>query len=256
MDNQLLKLLENSGFTEKEAQVYLALLELGQGDVTDISKISGLKRSIIYVILEGLIKRGYVSELPDKKINTFQASDPSIILRQLQGTTKNFSEMLPIFRTLSNRGTQKPKITYHETKKGIWNMYEEMSRTKNPFFITSYASIDKFFPKAISQWVEEDIKNGLVQDGYHLMPDDEENIEIGKRFKKANQRVRVLSELKDIKMDFTLFGNKLAITSLEDNPFIVVIESEELVKSMRPIFKIAWERGKEIKDEKNEKYYV
>lgn len=246
MDNSLKNLLEQSGFTEKEAQVYLALLELGEGNVADISRITELKRPIIYVILEGLIKRGYASELPNKKVNAYQASDPGMILRKIQDTAKNFSEMLPIFRTLRNRGKKRPKISYFETKDGIWSVYEEMSRSTNPFFITSYASIKKFFPNAIDKWIEEDIKGGSIADGYHLIPDDEENIKIGKEFKKANQRVRVLDNLKNSKMDYTIFGNKLAITSLEDEPFIVVIESEELVKSMRPIFEIAWERGREI----------
>ncbi|KKQ22634.1 MAG: hypothetical protein US37_C0002G0259 [Candidatus Moranbacteria bacterium GW2011_GWF2_37_11] len=44
MDLDLIKLLEESGFTGKEARVYLALLELGQGNVTEIAKISDLKR--------------------------------------------------------------------------------------------------------------------------------------------------------------------------------------------------------------------
>ena len=87
MDETLLKLLEQTGFTKKEALVYLALLELVQGNVSEIAKITELKRPIIYVILEGLIKRGYVSELPNKKINTYQASDPSIILSKLSLTT-------------------------------------------------------------------------------------------------------------------------------------------------------------------------
>jgi len=42
MDLDLIKLLEESGFTGKEARVYLALLELGQGNVTEIAKISDL----------------------------------------------------------------------------------------------------------------------------------------------------------------------------------------------------------------------
>ena len=48
-------------------------------------------------------------------------------------------------------------------------------------------------------------------------------------------------------MDFAIFGNKLVITSLGEKPFIVVFESEELVKSMLPIFEIAWQKGKDVK---------
>jgi len=40
------------------------------------------------------------------------------------------------------------------------------------------------------------------------------------------------------------FGNSTIFLAL--HPFIVVIESEELAKSIRPIFEIAWAKGKEI----------
>jgi sugar-specific transcriptional regulator TrmB len=245
MDLDLIKLLEQTGFTEKEARVYLALLELGQGDVSDIAKLSNLKRSIIYVLLEGLAKRDYVSELPNKKINTFQALDPSLILRQIQTTAKNFSELLPLFKTLHNKGKNRPKITYYESREGIWKIYEEMAITDNPFYISSYSSLEKYFPNAIQTWIDAD-KEKAIPDGYHLIPNNPENIAVGKRFKEAHQRVRVLPNTDDFDMDFTVFGNKLAITSLEDEPFIVVIESESLIKSIRPIFEIAWKSGKEV----------
>ncbi len=247
MDETLLKLLEDANFTNKEARIYLALLELGQGNVNGIAKITELKRPIIYVILESLIKRGYVSELPNQKINIYQAIDPSLILNQLQITTKNFSEMLPIFRTLKSKGKKRPKISYYETLKGIWNVYEEMSRAPKPFFISNYYIIEKYFPNSIDAWING-IKKGLCNpQGRHLVPDHPRNIEIGREFLKIGQEYRISPELKDANMDFTIWNNKLAITSFEDEPFIVVIESEELVKSMLPIFEIAWERGRKIK---------
>ncbi|MDD5291521.1 MAG: helix-turn-helix domain-containing protein [Patescibacteria group bacterium] len=247
MDETLLKLLEQSGFTKKEALVYLALLEVGQGRVVEIAKKTELKRSIIYVILESLIKRGYISEIPNKKINTYQAIDPSVILKKLQITTKDFSEMLPFLRTLSSKGKKRPKITYHETKEGIWNTYEEMSQTATPLFITSHTRIKRHFPNGVDKWLAG-LKSGVYKfRSDNLVPETEEEIKIGKEFLKLGQKVRVLSELQGMNMDFAIFNNKLAITSLEDEPFIVIIESEELVKSMRPIFEIAWQKGREIK---------
>lgn len=246
MDNDLVQLLESAGFTEKEAGVYLALLELGQGTVTEIAKITKLKRSIIYVILEGLIKRGYASELPQRKINTYQATDPTAILHQLRGVTKNFSEMLPMLRTLGSAGKSRPKITYHETTAGIWKIYEDMTVTDDVFFISSYERINVHFPNAIEKWIKDYDKKNHPIGNRHLVPNEKYEKEIGEKLLKAGERVRVLDELRDIKMDFTIYANKLAITSLEENPFIVVIESEELVKSMKPLFEIAWNKGKEI----------
>jgi len=247
MDKDLVKILENAGFTEKEAEVYLALLELGQGNVTDISKNTKLKRSIIYVILEGLIKRGYVSEIPENKINTYRAIDPSVILSKLRVSYKNFSQMLPIFRSLGNTGKKRPKITYHETKEGIINTWEEMNNASDAFFISSYERVEKHFPGAIVDWVER-YKRGMITGKFrHLVSDNPAELEIAQEFLAVEQKVRTLSDLKDSQMDFTIYGNKLAITSLGEEPFVVVVESQELVNSMRPIFELAWHKGKEIK---------
>lgn len=247
MDNGLIKLLEQAGFTEKESKVYLALLELGQGDVSDIAKIAELKRPIIYVILESLIKRGYASEIPNKKINTYQVIDPTVILNQLKTVAKNFSEMLPFFRTLHNKGKKRPKITYHETMEGIWNTYEEMNQAKDAFFISSYERIEKYFPGSIDKWVEYCKKGLITLKGKHLVPNNKFDLEVMKKFSEIGQSARYLPEIKDFNMDFTIYGNKLAITSLEEEPFIVIIESESLVNSILPIFEIAWVQGKEIK---------
>lgn len=244
MDDVLLKLLEQTGFTDKEAKVYLALLELGQGKVADLSKRTGLKRSIIYVILEGLIKRGYADEIPGGKINAYQAVEPSAILRQAQAVAKNFSEMLPVFQTLRNKGIKRPRIRYVESKEGIWKTYEEMTQSKEAFFISSFKGIEKHFPGGVKRWMKDFETGSTKLIGRNLIPDDSLEIEVGKKFQKLNQKVRVLAGIKQFNMDFTIYGNKLAITSLEDEPFLVLIESEELVNSIRPIFEIAWKSGK------------
>lgn len=247
MNKDLEKLLEEVGFTQKEAKVYLALLELNQGNVTEIAKITGLKRSIIYVILEGLIKRGHVSESLKSKINTYQPIDPSVILNKLKINYKNFSEMLPIFRSLGNHGKKRPKITYHETKEGIIGVWEEMNSAQDNFIISSYQRIEDHFPGLLNKWLGE-IKRGIINPGFRqLISDKPSEIALAKKFmSNNNQRVRILSGLSDSQMDFSIFENKLAITSLGEDPFIVVIESKELVVSIRPLFELAWERGKKI----------
>ncbi len=247
MDQDLIKLLETTGFTEKEAQVYLALVELGTGNVTDISKITKLKRSIIYVILEGLMKRGYASELPNLKINTYQATDPTVILSQLKNVAKNFSEMLPMIRTLGSNGKNKPKISYHDTREAILKIWESMSFEDDIFYVYSCERSEQYFPGITDRWAKGYNKKVFPIGNRHLVPNNKNEVEIAQKFLAVGERVRFLEDLKGIGMDFSLYSNKIAITSLEENPFIVVIESEELAKSIRPIFEIAWAKGKELK---------
>jgi len=247
MDTSLVKLLEKTGFTDKEARVYLALLELGQADVSDIAKKAELKRSIVYVLLEGLVKRGYTNEVLNKKINTYQAVDPLIILSQLKSVTKDFSDMLPMFRTLHNKGDNRPKITYLETKEGIRNTYEEINQSKEALFISSYERIAKYFPGAIEEWIKHTKKGLIPLKARHLIANNKFDLEIMKKFKTIGQETRYLAEVADFNMDFVIYENKLAITSLEENPFAIIVESAGLVNSLKSIFEIVWNKGKEIK---------
>jgi len=246
MNENLSLVLESMGLRPKEAGVYLALLELSRGTVSQIAKISGLKRPTIYVALEKLIEDGYITQLPEKKINQYQALDPLVILQAKRILLKNFSEILPLFQTLHNKGKLRPRIHYIETKKGIWNIYEEINFAKEAFFISSYRKIEKYFPGAVQKWIY-----GYKHGHYkvvcrHLVPDHPEEKRLGKEFKKVNQKVKFLPGVDKFDMDFTIYDDKLAITSLEEELFMVLMESESLVNSIRPIFETAWQAGKSV----------
>lgn len=237
-------MLEQTGFTSKEAHVYLALLELGEGTVTQIARTADLNRSIIYVILEGLIKRGYVQQLPNKKIEAFRALDPSLILNRLKRSAQDFAEMLPYLQTIGNKGGQKPTISYYDKLEDIVRIYEEMTyieTSTDNYFVASYSWIDEYLPGQMDRFIALAKKKRRRFPEHHMIPDSEKGKEVIRKIAELPmQEVRSLKELDGIKVDFSLFGNRLLITSFEENPFMVVAESESLVRSLRPIFEIAW----------------
>jgi len=61
-----LKKLEKSGLSDKEALVYLSLLELGGAFPSKIAEYSGLNRSTVYMVLLNLSVRGLVNEIEKK----------------------------------------------------------------------------------------------------------------------------------------------------------------------------------------------
>lgn len=246
MDEHLLKILEKSDFTRKEALVYLAVFECGEAVVADIAKKTNLKRPIVYVVIEGLIKRNYLSQIPDNKVNTYLAIDPSVILSQLVVNTRNFQEMLPIFKSVKSKGKSFPKIRYYDTKQGVLDAYDEMARAKEVFFLSSYVAIDKTFPGIFDKWHNESTAVNRKQKSKYLIPDNPEEITQVKKAISTGHKVKALKELEGIKMDFTLFDNKVGISSLEDGIFIVIFESENIVKSMKFIFEVLWAKGRKI----------
>jgi len=245
MDNDYLNLLSSIGLQQKEAKVYLALLELEQGTVSKIAKLSGLKRPTIYLILDDLIKNGYVTELPDQKINQYQAISPEIIASLKKTALRNFSEMLPLLLTIGGRGNR-PKISYLETEKAILNAYEEMNYAKESFYINSHSKIEKLFPGSITDWLEKNNKGFYKHTGKNIVPDNEADKKIASQIKNAAENVRYLPQIKEFDIDLIIYEDKLAINSLEEKPFMVIIQSQKLASSMKSIFNLIWKLGKKI----------
>lgn len=247
-DSLLINLLREAGLQDKEARVYLAILETGHANVQNISRITELKRPIIYVILDDLIKKGFVSQLPNKKIKTYQAIDPGAISAQLRTTAKNFSEMLPIFKTLANNGNQKPKISYFDTKEGIQNIYADINRHKSAVFVASLARLDQYFPGSSAGWIRSYRTGFNKLASRTIIPNHPEDLKIARGFLKVTDRcqLRSLSVFDQSNMDIAVYDNKLAITTFENNPFSVVIESEAVPSFFLPIFEILWKTAKGI----------
>ncbi|MDD5341383.1 MAG: helix-turn-helix domain-containing protein [Patescibacteria group bacterium] len=242
MNEQLNKLLQQAGFTEKEASTYIALSELGSGTVTDISQRAKLKRSIVYLILEGLIKRGYVSSMPDSKINRYIAVDPTKIFNDLKDTVSNFKDALPAFLAIYNQSLWKPKINYFEGE-GVTSVYRQIEHAKQALFISSIAPFEKYLPGEVENWFTFAKKQMHVLGNMHLLADTPADREFGRRLKGTKEQVRYLPKGMTMDMDISLFDNKVALTSLQDHIFIVVIESRALYNSMKTIFDLLWQQS-------------
>ena len=64
------------GLTDKEAAVYLALLELGVASVLRIASKAGVKRPTAYITLAALREKGFVEVIPKGTTTLYQAVDP------------------------------------------------------------------------------------------------------------------------------------------------------------------------------------
>lgn len=243
MNEDITTLLKSIGFKDKESKIYCALLELGKSNVSQISKLSQIKRPTAYLILEELTKNGYVTQNPGS-IKQYQAVDPSIILLKKKTELKNFSEMIPFLQTLHNKRNEDPQIHYVDTEEGILSIYESLNYVKEAFFISSYKKINEQLPGKVDQWINGYKHKDYKLNGKHLIPDDPTEIAYGEKFKQAGQDVRLFPKKFDT--DLALTEDRLCISSLGDNPFLVLIKSKKLALSLKPIFEMVWEGSKTL----------
>jgi sugar-specific transcriptional regulator TrmB len=244
MNDQLTKLLQETGFTEKEAITYIALSELGSGTVSQIAERAKLKRSIVYIVLEGLIKRGYISLIPDTKISRYVAVDPTKIFQDLKNVTANFKEALPSFLAIFNNSIWKPKINYFEGKEGILSVYRQTEHAKEAYYISNTSAIAEYMPEEIEHWV--DFFKNKIPPSYkskQILMDMPKDRDFAQKAQSKNVQFKFLPKGQTLDMDISLFDNKVALTSLKDHLFIVEIESKALYNSMKTIFDLLWQQA-------------
>ena len=86
--------LQSIGFTENEAKTYLALLRDYPATGYQISKNSGVPRSMVYEVLGRLHARGAVLESIEGRATLYRPLDPRILLNEHQNTIRTLIESL------------------------------------------------------------------------------------------------------------------------------------------------------------------
>jgi sugar-specific transcriptional regulator TrmB len=125
------KALEKLGLNQKEASVYLALLELGQTSISRIAQKSGVKRTSVYDVLKSLKTKGLVGRTISKGKTYYFAEDPGVLKEALEEKFTTLEKVMPQLLSITNFLDQKPKIRFYEGKGGIRDIYEETLELKN-----------------------------------------------------------------------------------------------------------------------------
>ncbi|MEK9175691.1 MAG: helix-turn-helix domain-containing protein [Patescibacteria group bacterium] len=245
MDISIQKSMRGLGLGDKESRVYLALLELGKGTVSEIAKKAEIKRAITYHVLDDLIVQGYVQEILGEKVKKFSASDPLKIFQNAKSALEDFKFMLPVIRSLQSKKGNAPKIEFYDTPQAVMGIYRIFDEAPTARFLSSIERVNNSFPQELKKWLRGYKSGAIFVKGKHLLSDTKIDREWGKEAVQYGQKVRILPPGTRMEMDFSITDGILAITSF-DPLFIVVIQSESIAQSAAQLFDLAWVSGKEI----------
>lgn len=134
----LVKTLEQFGLSDKEAVVYLSLLELGPSVVSAIAKHSRINRSTVYVVLGFLAKRGFVSTSDVQNVRLYTAASPERLVKIAQESADRYRDLvtttkslLPKLRAMQNGAKQKPRVQFFDGDEGIEAARQEILGARN-----------------------------------------------------------------------------------------------------------------------------
>ncbi len=243
----LIESLRNLGLSEKEAQVYLALLQLGTATPYRIAKKSGLKRPTAYVIAEELVEKRVITRLLGEEPRQYIAKPVEMVLLAQEAKLIQTRQVLPELKSLTKAEPDKVRTLYFEGPTGFrealhYRMKDQVGKT----FVGFYAAAAGVAPETLAimdEWIEDMRKHqvhmkGLVPKHAFLDTYRAKDAEYGREFKAVPYE--------------KYSSNSVSIDTMDDmvriidsrGPLLqaVIIENPRIAATVRQIFQLTWER--------------
>lgn len=235
------------GFSEKEARVYIASLQLGSSTVNKIAVISKVNRATAYSVLKGLSQKGLVIIEKDKDDIFYSPESPEVILRLLDAEQEELDQrkltaesLLKRLTVFHNRESEKPKIRYIESVEGLRSMQKEYEAMEED--IIQIVGLDTF--RALhGESVSDSHQNELSKSKRKVKSilvtespvDFSEDFEI--------DYVCISPDLVSVEGEMSVCGDKLVLFSYSNHLIAVEITSRAIANTARATLELAWKEA-------------
>lgn len=233
------KYLQEIGLSEKESQVYLALLKVDSGSIQEIAKNTGINRTTVYPVLESLTEKGLVGEVHDGKKTAYQAAAPerleTFVERQkvlLEEKSKRLKDIIPEIKGIQRKEGERPVIKFFEGRDGVVSAYEEFyssldAKEQPGYLIYNRDLINKTYSE------DEQEKFYKIKAGKKVTAVSVYNNREGDyNFLTEGTRTRMDHDKYPIFADITIVDDKIIMSTLGDYVSSFIIKSKDIATTL------------------------
>lgn len=242
--DEIIKKLMPLGLNEKEARVYIALLEAGRASAYAIAGKARVKKPTTYVILGQLIEKGLVVEIPRERGQLFVARPPEEFFADARRKLQRAEQVLPDLKALYKRlDIDKVRTMHYDgiagMRQALWYRADELSGKEMFGFFGSAKQANKELYDLFMEWNADFLKRDIKLRGITTWDDSMQRLfdEFGEVHFK-NIRFFPLDK----------FSGNVTVCGTDDFVCInligatqsIIVESKEFASTLRQIFEIAW----------------
>jgi sugar-specific transcriptional regulator TrmB len=239
-------ILEKLGLTKNESAIYLALLEMGTSNISQISEKISIHRPLIYKAIPSLLEKKLITKTQKFKSIVYGAEPPNRLETLFDDLKIDFFETLPDLEDAYASSEKKPKIRFLEGKDGTKRIFDDVVR--------SLKKGDTFYRYSSNKNGQEK-KDKYVPRIYRKMRDDKKlqrevitNIQTAKGKRPDLDRfVKVMPEdFGPFEHNVTeiIYGDKVAFIDYNSET-AMIIESKRIAEFQKQIFQTFHKKLKE-----------
>ncbi len=241
--------LVSLGLSSKQADVYLAMLQLGPASVQIIATKAEVNRSTTYLLLDELKARGLVSSFEKTGKVFFVAENPQRLmaltvneLTRVQDQQETVKMTLPYLLALFQTTGNQPRVRFFEGEEALHHAREEMIATREALWEVYAADENLLQVAAIRQ--TERLKLAARRSERRLLIAIKPGCQAAP-FYPEGVEVRLIDYARcPFAGSVTVAGNKLCILTPQANGMGILVDSVDMANIFRALYETAWASAK------------
>lgn len=243
----LREVLKNYSFSQKEASIYLASLELGNAIASSIARKAWENRVTTYSILKELTSKWVINELQKNWVKYFQAISPEELIRHQEQKLEKLKWILPELMAISNAYNNKTKVCYYDWLNKVKNLFleivDEWDIIWEPFLVfVGTQNMDERF-REFFDWEFKEYRLKQKNPTKAIISDSSSNYS---KYHQENYDTVIIDDpIFEMWNEIVIYWTKVAIISYnKDEIFWLVIESKVLSSWLKSMFNLIWKMHK------------
>ncbi len=212
------KVIEQLGYKRKEAEFYLAALQLGEAKISDLAEKLKMPRTSALMIAEKLQKDGLINYYVKRYNKYWVAENPNKLLLKLREVEEKLKEILPALKAMELKtALGKPTVKVYVGAQEIQLIFADIILAKNNFrAIIAWDDLTRILgAKFITNFIDTQNKHFLKL--RLLTPVGNTGRLLKEADSKESRETRFLSRhTKSLNTATFIYGNKVAIVSLNE----------------------------------------
>jgi len=239
----IIQKLQSIGLSEKEAEVYLTLVEIWPSTVLEISRNCSVKRATIYWLLQGLESLWIIRLDSSSDKHRFIWEPPKQLEYILERQKKDLDVLLPDLEKIYMGETNPNAIRFYRGKQAMYKAYSELLDSLKPsddylvfWDLQTWHDTD---PEFFHSWPKQRVK--IIRSGRSIFTNSPMAEEYRTNQWKLETTVKILNSQKQFHAIKLITSDRVFLHKTWKPYLVIVIENQEVVKLYKEMFEVLWE---------------
>lgn len=241
------KYLQEIGLTDKEAAIYLFLLSLDNSAVLEIAKKTKINRSTVYFTLDGLMKKGLVSETQVGKKIHYQAEAPERLetfvenqKAMFEERTNKLKDIIPQIKGIQRATGERPVVKYFEGRESALGSHQLFFNAEDKegvgYFLFDRDLIEEIFdPNEITS--VQKIRPGKKIKAKTLYTSTKTTLSTD----EYSERIKIDGEKYPLYCDISIYEDRMQIVTMGKSIATIFIQSKDVAETFKSLFRLAFD---------------